>query len=217
MRDPSLNPATRRFLLGSGLALAAAPGSVLAAGRQQVVTLLGDSITAGYGLPGRDALPFQLQAALARLGVQAKVRGAGVSGDTMAGGAQRVDFSVQSDTDLCVVALGGNDLLQGLAPRAMQASLDRIVRRLKQRRIGVLICGITAPPIVNAGYARAFNAVFHAVARAERVPLYPNLLAGVEGVQRLNQPDHIHPNAGGARLIAQRLAPVVARALKARP
>jgi acyl-CoA thioesterase-1 len=126
-----------------------------------------------------------------------------------------VDFSVQGDTELCVVALGGNDLLQGLSPRAMQANLDRIVRRLKQRRIGVLLCGLYAPPIVNAGYARAFNAVFPAVASAERVPLYPDLLAGVRGIERLNQSDRIHPNAAGARIIAQRLAPHVARALKA--
>jgi acyl-CoA thioesterase-1 len=215
MRIPPLNSATRRSALAGGLALAAAPGAVLAAGKTRIVTMLGDSITAGYGLPGRDALPTQLQAELARIGMQARVRGAGVSGDTMAGGAQRVDFSVQPDTDLCVVALGGNDLLQGLRPQAMRASLDRIVRRLKQRRIGVLICGLHAPPIVNAGYAKAFNAVFPAVARAEHVPLYPNLLAGVEGVERLNQADHIHPNAAGARVIARRLAPVVARALKA--
>lgn len=215
MRTPPLKSSTRRSLLAGGLALTVAPGLARAAGRTRIVTMLGDSITAGYGLPVRDALPAQLQAQLARLGVQARVRGAGVSGDTMAGGAQRVDFSVQSDTDLCVVALGGNDLLQGLSPKLMQASLDRIVRRLKQRRIGVLICGLHAPPAVNAGYARAFNAVFPAVARAEGAALYPNLLAGVEGIERLNQADHIHPNAAGARLIAERLAPAVARALKA--
>jgi acyl-CoA thioesterase-1 len=216
MRIPPLNSSTRRAALAGGLALAAAPGGLLAAGPPRIVTLLGDSITAGYGLPGRDALPVQLQAALARIGVQAKVRGAGVSGDTMAGGAQRADFSVQSDTDLCVIALGGNDLLQGQAPKAMQASLERIVRRLKQRRIGVLICGLHAPAAVNAGYARAFNAVFPAVASAEHVGLYPNLLAGVQGIPQLNQPDHIHPNAAGARIVAGRLAPAVARALKAR-
>jgi acyl-CoA thioesterase-1 len=216
MRIPPLNSSTRRAALAGGLALAASPGVVLAAGKPRIVTLLGDSITAGYGLPGRDALPTQLQAQLARLGVQAKVRGAGVSGDTMAGGAQRADFSVQSDTDLCVIALGGNDLLQGLSPKAMRANLDRIVKRLKQRRIGVMICGLYAPPIVNAGYAKAFNAVFPAVAAAERVALYPNLLAGVQGIERLNQPDRIHPNAAGARIVAERLAPAVARALKAR-
>lgn len=216
MRIPPLNSLTRRGLLASGLAAAAAPGVVLAAGRPKVVTLLGDSITAGYGLPGQDALPVQLQAALTRLGLQVRVRGAGVSGDTMAGGAQRTDFSVQADTDLCVIALGGNDLLQGQSPKAMQASLEKIVRRLKQRRIGVMICGLYAPPVVNAGYAKAFNAVFPAVAAAEHVALYPNLLSGVQGIAGLNQADHIHPNAAGARIVAGKLAPAVARALRAR-
>jgi acyl-CoA thioesterase-1 len=198
--------------------LIAAPGwAQAAAGRARVVTMLGDSITAGYGLPGQDALPVQLQARLRALGVAAVVRGAGVSGDTTAGGAGRMDFSVQADTDLCVVALGGNDMLQGLDPRAMQANLTRIVRRLKARHIGVLLAGLSAPAAINAGYAHSFNAVFPAVARAEGVPLYPNLLAGVEGDARLNQHDHIHPNAAGARIIAGRLAPFVARALKARP
>jgi acyl-CoA thioesterase-1 len=107
-------------------------------------------------------------------------------------------------------------MLQGLSPQAMQANLTRIVRRLKARRIGVLIVGIQAPVSINAGYARAFNAVFPAVARAEGVPLYPNLLAGVQGIAALNQRDHIHPNGSGARIIARKLAPAVIRALKTR-
>jgi acyl-CoA thioesterase-1 len=216
MRNSPVKSSTRRAVAG-GLLLLAAPDLSIAAARPRVVSMLGDSITAGYGLPGQDALPVQLQAQLKALGVNAVVRGAGVSGDTSAGGAGRVDFSVQADTALCVVALGGNDMLQGLKPEAMQANLTRIVRRLKARRIGVLLVGLAAPPAINAGYARAFNAVFPAVARAEGVALYPNLVAGVQGIERLNQHDRIHPNAAGAKIIAQRLAPVVAKALKARP
>ena len=216
MTNFPVKSSTRRAV-AAGLALLAAPGAVLAAARPRVVTMLGDSITAGYGLQGKDALPVQLQAQLKALGVSAIVRGAGVSGDTSGGGAGRVDFSVQADTTLCVVALGGNDMLQGLSPAAMQANLTRIVRRLKARRIGVLLVGLTAPASINARYARDFNAVFPAVARAEGVPLYANLLAGVQGEPRLNQPDRLHPNPAGARIIAQRLAPAVARALKSRP
>src|SRR3954468_18470060 len=113
MADTRLAQISRRSLLAAGLA--AAPAAALAA-HGPVVTMLGDSITAGYGLLQRDSLPIQLQAALKRRGVAALVRGAGVSGDTTAGGAQRVDFSIRPDTAVVVVALGGNDLLQGLDP-----------------------------------------------------------------------------------------------------
>src|ERR1700722_12992569 len=126
----------RRLILA--LAASAAPPA-LAAAAPPVVTILGDSITAGLGLPAAAALPAQLGLALARLGVATTVRGAGVSGDTSGDGLARLDFSVQADTAVCLVALGGNDLLQGIDPKAMRASLDAIVRRLKARRIGVVL------------------------------------------------------------------------------
>ena len=190
-------------------------GRAWAAGKPPVITILGDSITAGYGLRAQDALPAQLQLALARIGTAATVRGAGVSGDTTAGGLARLDFSVQDDTALCMVALGGNDLLQGLDPRTTRENLTAIVRRLKARRIRVLVCGMSAPRRLDARFAREFNADFPAVARAEGVALYPNLLGGVQLTAGLNQGDGIHPNARGVKIIVQRLAPVVARALKA--
>lgn len=200
---------TRRHLIAAALA---APLPALAAGRP-VVTILGDSITAGFGLPASAAFPARLQAELAKLGKSAVIRPAGVSGDTTAGGLARVDFSVQKDTSLCIVALGGNDLLRGLKPGTTKANLDAIVRRLKARKIRVLLAGLAAPPAIGGGYAREFNAVFPAVAKAQGVALYPNLLGGVAGMTRFNQRDGIHPNAQGAALIAQRLAPTVARAL----
>ena len=204
---------TRRALIA--LPLLAAAGPAFAA-RAKVVTVLGDSITAGYGLPAAAALPAQLQLALRKLGVQAVVRAAGVSGDTTAGGLSRVDFSVRKDTDLAIVALGANDLLQGQDPKRMRTNLDGIIRKLRARRIGVVLTGIAAPVEIGGGYARDFNAVFPALARAHRVPLYPNLLDGVARQRTLNQPDGIHPNARGAQIIAARLAPVVAEALASR-
>jgi acyl-CoA thioesterase-1 len=206
---------SRRALLAWPLILAAGP-AMAAAPRAKVVTVLGDSITAGYGLPARSALPYQLQVALARLGAPVQVRAAGVSGDTTAGGLARVDFSVRKDTDLVIVALGANDLLQGQDPRRTRANLDGIVKKLKTRKIGVVLTGIRAPVEVGGGYARDFNAVFPAVARAHGVPLYANLLDGVARQPSLNQPDGIHPNARGAAIIAARLAPVVAKALATR-
>ena len=217
MPAPSpFSPARRRLLAAALAAVFLGRASpALAAGRP-VVTILGDSITAGYGLTAAAALPARLQVALAAIGAPAVVRGAGVSGDTTAGGLARLNFSVQTDTDVCVVALGGNDLLRGLDPRATRANLTAIVRRLKARRIAVVLAGITAPAAIGAAYARDFNAVFGAVARAERVAFYPDLLAGVGGRPALNQRDGIHPNAAGARLVAARLAPLVARVLKSR-
>ncbi len=101
------------------------------------------------------------------------VRAAGVSGDTTAGGLARVDFSVQPDTDLCLVALGGNDLLQGLDPATTKANLFNIVSRLQARRIAVMLIGISAPPAIGAAYAREFNAVFPAVAQGQERPPLP--------------------------------------------
>lgn len=205
------NPCSRRWFLAAA-ALLAAPRA-LAAPRRPVITVLGDSITAGRGLIAADALPAQLEAALRRRGIQAVVRAAGVSGDTSAGGLARVDFSVQPDTTLCIVALGGNDLLQGLSPRGLRANLQGILRRLKARRIRVLLCGLRAPKDLNAGYAREYDAAFAQAARAEGAPLYPDLLAGVALNRALNQSDGIHPNPQGVRIIAARLAPYVVRAL----
>lgn len=206
---------SRRAVLIAG-ALAAVPLPALAA-NGKLVTILGDSITAGLGLPAAAALPAQLHLALLKLGVANVVRGAGVSGDTSAAGARRVDSSVPPTTAVCVVALGGNDLLQGLDPKVTYANLDRIITRLKQRHMGVVLAGVGAPPQIGAGYARDFNAVFPALAKKHRVALYPDLLAGVARVAALNQGDAIHPNARGVQIIAARLAPVVARALKAQP
>jgi acyl-CoA thioesterase-1 len=181
-----------------------------------VVTLLGDSITAGLGLPAADALPAQLAAKLSGLGHPVTMRGAAVSGDTTADALARVDFSVQADTRLCLVALGGNDLLQGIEPRLVQANLTAIIRRLKARRIPVVLAGMRAPQAIGAAYAAEFNAVFPRVAKAEGVRLYPFLLEGVAGDARLNQRDGIHPNVAGVKIIAARLAPFLVRAL-ARP
>jgi len=185
--------------------------------KSPVVTVLGDSITAGLGLPAQSAMPAQLQAALTRRNVLAKVRAAGVSGDTSGGGLARVNFSVAPDTALCVVALGGNDLLQGIEPRVTKANLRAILQSLRNRKIGIVLVGVGAPPLIGAAYAREFNAVYRDLAKEFSAPLYPNILAGVGGQRALMQGDGIHPNAAGARIIGEKLAPVVAQALLTAP
>lgn len=204
---------SRRALFAAPLAVW--PAGALAA-RNKVVTVLGDSITAGYGLPADAALPAQLHLALQALGAANVVRGAGVSGDTTANGASRMDFSIRPDTAVVVVALGGNDLLQGIDPKVTRANLEKILVRLKQRKFGIVLAGLQAPPELGRGYARDFDAVFVSLAKAQGVTLYPDLLAGVGRNPALNQGDGIHPTAQGVKIIAKALAPVVAKVLARR-
>jgi acyl-CoA thioesterase-1 len=213
----SNSPSTRRVVLAATAACAAAavlPGPAAAAAETRVA-VLGDSITAGYGLPAGQALPHALQAELGRLGRSVRVVAAGVNGDTTAGGAARVDRAVPADVALCVVALGGNDLLTGQDPRVIRSNLDRIVGRLKARGVTVVLAGVRVPDILGGAYARDFNGAFASVARTHGVLFLPDLLAGVALNPALNQRDGIHPNAAGVTVIARRLAPLVARGLQA--
>jgi acyl-CoA thioesterase I len=187
-----------------------APSAALAA--PPVITMLGDSLTAGYGLSRDQALPVKLQARLRALGSDAVVRGAGVNGDTSGMALARLDRAVKADTDVCVVALGGNDLLQITDPGRTMANLDEIIRRLKGRGIRVVLVGVAAPPELG-GYARAFDKMFADLARRHGVAFYPNILDGVARNRALNLADGIHPNARGVEVIAERLAPVVRRSL----
>ena len=179
---------------------------------RSVVALLGDSISAGYGLRAAEALPARLQAAIMAGGLAVEVIGAGVSGDALRDGLRRLDRSVPDRTDLCVVALGANDLMQSVPPERMRADLDAILERLLARPVRVLLCGMRAPPWIGP-YAREFDAVFPAAASAHNVPLYPFLLEGVALNPRLSLPDRIHPNARGIEIAACNLAPHVVAAL----
>ena len=218
MAGPLQSP-NRRVLIAaaSGLLLsphaAAAAAAARLSGRMKTVVMLGDSITAGLGLPASASLPVQLQAALRQAGVSARVVGAGVSGDTSADGLARVDFSVPTDVDLCVVELGGNDLLQGAKPEATARNLTQIIRRLRARGINVVLTGVSAPASIGRGYAHEFDAVFRDIAKREEVILLPDLLEGVTNTPTLKQADGLHPNARGVQVIVARLAPVVARGL----
>lgn len=204
-------PLRRSFLLAVAGVLAGATPVLAAA--PPVVTLLGDSITAGLGLAAADALPAQLQAAFVKRGVRAVVRGAGVSGDTTAGALARTDFSVQPDTAVCVIELGGNDFLQSLSPADTERNLRAMIAKLQRRRMAVVLVGGRLPVRETGGYGREFAAVFPRVARATHVVLAPDLLNGLLTDRTLRQADGLHPNAAGVRLLASRLAPFVAQAL----
>ncbi|RZJ44589.1 MAG: arylesterase [Brevundimonas sp.] len=180
------------------------------------IAMLGDSLTAGYGLRPSEALPVRLQAELARLDVTATVINAGVSGDTTADGLRRVDRVVPADTELCLVALGANDLMQTVPTDHIRKNLEAILDRLAHRGIPAMVCGMRAPPWFGL-YAVAFDRLFRTVAESRQLAFDPFLLEGVALNPAYALPDRIHPNAPGVEVIARRLAPRVADALPSRP
>jgi acyl-CoA thioesterase-1 len=180
------------------------------------VAMLGDSITAGWGLPAHEALPARLHDELLTLGVPARILPAGVIGETTAGGLARVDQAVPASAGVCVVALGGNDFLHAADPKAIEANLERIVWRLRARDVTVVLAGVRIPPIISSEYGQAFNGAFAAAASRHDVIFLPDMLEGVALNPELNQSDGVHPNAAGVALIARRLAPLVAQGLKSR-
>ena len=187
--------------------------AVPVAAAERVIVALGDSLTAGLGVARDEAYPALLEARLRRDGRDYRVVNAGVSGDTSAGGRRRVDWVLRSKPDVVIVALGANDGLRGLPVEELRENLEAIVRRLQAAGVRVLLAGMRVPPNYGDDYARAFAAVFPAVARRTGVPLAPFLLEGVAGQAGLNQPDGIHPTAQGQRLIADALWPHLQRLL----
>jgi acyl-CoA thioesterase-1 len=173
------------------------------------VVALGDSLTAGLGIPRDQAYPAVLQEKLTAKGYAFEVINAGVSGDTSADGFRRVNWALEGDVRLLIVALGANDGLRGLPAGQMKRNLQGIIDRARQRAIPVLLVGMEAPPNYGEQYAAQFRQVFQDLAKENALVFVPFLLEGVAGVMDLNQPDGIHPSAAGAARIADRLWPVV--------
>jgi acyl-CoA thioesterase-1 len=180
------------------------------AGEPIRLLMLGDSITAGYGLARSEGPPARIQARLREAGRNVRVIDAGVSGDTSAGGRARLAWALADRPQAVIVALGGNDALRGLTPAQMRANLVAILDTLASRGIPALLAGMVAPPNLGRDYGQEFSAVFETLARERPdVVFYPFLLDGVAGDQALNQPDRIHPTAEGADIIARRMLPFI--------
>jgi len=173
------------------------------------IVALGDSLTAGYGLPARDGFVPRLQAALTAAGVGAEISNAGVSGDTAADGLARLDWSVPPGTQGVIVELGANDMLRGLDPQATRDALDAILARLTQRHIVVMLCGMKAAPNLGADYGGRFERIYSELAAKYGVLLYPFFLDGVAADLGVLQPDGLHPNAAGVAIIVRRILPKV--------
>jgi acyl-CoA thioesterase-1 len=184
------------------------------------IVVLGDSLSAGFGLPVDAAFPAKLGQALKAKGVDANVTNAGVSGDTASGGLGRLDWSVPEGTEAVIVELGANDALRGIDPTLTKTALDAILNKLKDRHIAVLLAGMKAPRNLGSDYVQTFDAIFPALASTHPVVFYPFFLDGVASDAKLNQADGLHPNAAGVDVIVTRIMPrveeVIARARAAR-
>ena len=191
-----------------GQTAAAAPARVL---------MLGDSLTAGYGLPAAESLPSQLESLLKNQGLDVLILNGGVSGDTTAGGLARLDWALADNPAYALLALGANDALRGLSPDKAYENLDVIITRLKAKKVKVMILGMLAPLNLGRDYRESFDAIFPKLAAKHNVPLYPFLLDGVALEPKLNQRDGIHPNADGVKIIVGRLAPLVKQFLETPP
>ena len=191
------------------LAGVVAPHAARAADAPVKIVVLGDSLSAGYGLPGQAAFPARLAEALKAKGSAVAIANAGVSGDTASGGRDRLDWSVPDGTDAVIVELGANDALRGLDPALTKAALEAILQKLQQRRIAVLLAGMKAPRNMGPDYASRFDAVYPALAAAYPVVFYPFFLEGVAADAKLNLADGMHPNAAGVDVIVARILPQV--------
>ena len=200
------------FVNAAVLVLALATASVATAA-DTVILALGDSLTAGYGLPREESFPARLQQALLGEGLAVTVLDGGVSGDTTAGGRARLDWVLAAAPGgrphAVIVELGANDGLRGLEPAATEANLDAIVVRLKAIGARVLLTGMRAPPNLGRAYGAEFDALFPVLAARHGVAFYPFFLDGVAADVALNQADGKHPNKRGVAIIVERMLPYV--------
>lgn len=166
------------------------------------VVVLGDSLTAGLGLPPKQAYPTLLQEYIDDNGLKFTIVNAGASGDTSAGALARLNWALDGDVRVLIVALGGNDALRGLPVAELTRNLSTIITRAQVRGIAVVLAGMEAPPNYGFDYTLSFHKVYPELAKKHHVALVPFLLKDVGGIPALNQADGIHPNAAGARIVA---------------
>lgn len=174
---------------------------------------LGDSLTAGYGLPREQGFAVKLEESLKARGHDVRIVNAGVSGDTTAGGLARLDWALAEGAEAVLLGLGANDMLRGLPPEQAERNLDAILAKLRRQKLPVLLIGMKASANLGADYAAAFDAIYPRLARKHGVDLYPFFLEGVALKPGLNQDDGLHPNARGVEEIVRRILPLAERLL----
>jgi acyl-CoA thioesterase-1 len=192
---------------GAGETLAPGAESAPETVRNPVVLFFGTSLTAGLGLDPDQAFPALIEKKAAAEGSPIKVVNAGLSGETTAGAARRIDWVLRTPVDLVVIEGGANDALRGLAPDAARANLEQVIAtvRRKQPSAKIVLIQMEAPPNFGPAYTRSFRTIYSEIAKKENIPLLPFLLSGVAGIPRLNQADGVHPNFAGERIVADNL------------
>lgn len=183
--------------------------SAIAFAEDYRILVLGDSLSAGYGLNKGDAFPEQLEGALREEGHNIKLINAGVSGDTSKGGRARLNWALADNPQMVILELGANDGLRGLDPALMKENLSQIIAQLQKRKIKVLLAGMYAPPNFGRVYGESYNAVFPTLAKDYSLTLYPFFLEGVAGNPHLNLEDGLHPTKEGIAEIVKRILPYV--------
>jgi acyl-CoA thioesterase-1 len=198
------------FACAAALAVMIAPLPAAHAQNNSIrLVALGDSLSAGYSLPQEAAFPVALERALKAKGYRVEVANAGVSGDTSAGGLDRLDWSVPDGTDGVILELGANDMLRGLDPAGTRKNIEAIVERLKSRNIPVMLAGMYASRNLGPDYVQKFDSIYPDIAKKHDLVLYPFFLDGVAGDRSLNLPDGMHPTAKGVEIIVERILPSV--------
>ena len=205
LREARLGPLVAALIFAAALT----GGLRAAQADETVIVALGDSLTAGYGLPQDQSFPAQLEAALAARGHKVKVVNAGVSGDTARAALQRLDWALPEDATAVIVELGGNDALQGIPPEGTKQALAEIIERLQAKGLPVLLAGMEAPRKMGPEYVAEFGAIFPGLAARYDVLLYPFFLEGAALNDGLMQKDGIHPNGQGVAKIVENILPKV--------
>lgn len=169
------------------------------------VVVLGDSIAAGYGVDADESFPRQLQKKIEEKKLSYRIVNAGVSGDTTASGVRRMPWLLKQKMDVLLIELGGNDGLRGISPSETRSNLEKIIdlARAKYPQVEILLAGMQMPQNMGADYTGKFREIFPEVARVKKTRLVPFLLEGVGGRAELNQPDRIHPNPKGHKIVAE--------------
>jgi acyl-CoA thioesterase-1 len=177
--------------------------------RPMLLVVLGDSLTAGFGLPAEESFPAVLGRALRAKGYDVEVANAGVSGDTAGDGLARFDWAVPDTADAAIVELGANDMLRGLDPAATEKSLAEILDKLRARHVATLLAGMRAAPNMGADYQARFDAIYSDLAKQYGASFYPFFLDGVAADPKFNQKDGLHPTKEGVAVIVAKILPAV--------
>jgi acyl-CoA thioesterase-1 len=185
-----------------------------AGARMLQIVDIGDSLTAGFGLPEEEAFPARLEARLKAQGLNVHIANAGVSGDTTAAGPALLDWALADKPDLVILALGANDALRGTPAAEVKANLDKMIEKIQASGAKLLLLGMLAPPNWGKDYQEAFDRIYTDLAQRHHVTLYPFFLEGVAMNPDLNQPDGLHPNEKGVGVLVDRIAPVVEKLVK---